>query len=446
MLENKYLSWLTAASLICLAALAPIANAAASPLTVAPPDPVARSWFFAEGTTAYGFEEYICVQNPTTDTAVVQATYMTGTGQTKGDAFELAASSRATINVAAAVPQADVSVRVDSDRPVVCERSMYWGNRTEGHDSVGVTSASLRWYLAEGCTDYGFEEYVSIQNPGAASSTVNITYNTRTGPRKRAPLTVPALTRKTVRVNDDVPADDVSVTLSATKPVVAERSMYWDGRRGGHDSIGTSSASANWFLAEGSTKWGFDTYILLQNPGGSAVSVALTFLTEAGPVAAPQLPVGAGARVTVNPRTFLGNADFSTQVTANAGIICERSMYWNNGTGKAGHDTIGAKRPTVNCFLAEGTTQYGFETFVMIANPNSEVNNVVLEYMTPQGVDPGETVTMAPGSRVTVNVNAAEPGRDVSIKVSGEYPIVAERAMYWNSRGGGHDSIGWMTD
>jgi hypothetical protein len=26
---------------------------------------------------------------------------------------------------------------VDSDQPVVAERAVYWGNRKEGHDSIG---------------------------------------------------------------------------------------------------------------------------------------------------------------------------------------------------------------------------------------------------------------------------------------------------------------------
>jgi len=61
---------------------------------------------------------------------------------------------------------------------------MYWGGRIEGHDSIGVTEPSTHWYLAEGCTNYGFEEYVSIQNPGSSSSKVTFTYTPRPGRRR----------------------------------------------------------------------------------------------------------------------------------------------------------------------------------------------------------------------------------------------------------------------
>jgi len=34
------------------------------------------------------------------------------------------------------------------------------------HDSIGVTEADYTWFLAEGCTDGGFETWVLVQNPG----------------------------------------------------------------------------------------------------------------------------------------------------------------------------------------------------------------------------------------------------------------------------------------
>jgi len=412
---------------------------------------IKSSWYFAEGSTAYGFEEYICVQNPGPFAASVKATYMLPAGQNQvvGDAFTLQPFSRATINVADIAPATDVSVRVDSDQEVVCERSMYWGGRIEGTDSIGVRAPNTKWYLAEGCTNYGFEEYVSLQNPGNSNAAVEITYNTSKGPKARPTVPVAAHTRRTILVNNDVPADDVSVTVKSDKPIVAERSMYWDNKRGGHDSIGTDSPSQQWFLAEGSTKWGFSTFILVQNPSTVDATVNMVFLTTGGPVGAPPIVVKAGTRQTVDTSKLVGAADFSTSVSSKeTGIICERSMYWNNGTGKAGHDTIGVKQAMNNCYLAEGTMLYGFETFVLIANPNNAENDVAISYMTPHGIEvrPGG-VTIAPNSRVTINVNTEDfPPTDVSIKLEGSLPIAAERAMYWNARGGGHDSIGYMTN
>ncbi|MHB8894572.1 MAG: DUF5719 family protein [Candidatus Geothermincolia bacterium] len=407
------------------------------------PSAVSKAWYFAEGTTAYGFEEYVCIQNPSQFDSTVNLVYMLPDpkGQVAGEPFILKAYSRATVNVADITPGTDVSVKVESSQGVICERSMYWGGRVEGHNSIGITAPGTKWYLAEGCTNYGFEEFLSLQNPLSSSAAVTITYNTSAGPVSKPAISLAARARKTIRVNDIVPADDVSITVSSDKPVVAERSMYWDGRRGGHDSIGTEAPAREWFLAEGSTKWGFDTYVLVQNPGTIDASVKMEFLSEKGLVNGPDLLVKAGSRRTVDTKTVVGAADFSTKITSDRDVVCERSMYWNNGTGKAGHDTIGVKQSAYTWFLAEGTTLYGFETFVLIANPSAEANDVIVTYMTPAGLEYGPQVTVPPYSRVTVNVNADLPGRDVSVKLEGN-AMIAERAMYWNGRGGGHCSTG----
>ena len=110
---------------------------------------------------------------------------------------------------------------------------------------------------------------------------------------------------------------------------------------------------------------------------------------------------------------------------------------WNSGFCKVA-DFYG--------FYISGQNPANQEAFVLIANPNPQENDVVIKYMTPQGVEPGSPLTIPPWSRVTVDVNSEMPGTDVSVEVTGNYPIVAERAMYWNNRGGGTDSIGYMTD
>jgi hypothetical protein len=53
---------------------------------------------------------------------------------------------------------------------------------------------------------------------------------------------------------------------------------------------------------------------------------------------------------------------------------------------------------------------------------------------------------MEPNSRKTVNVNEVVQKKDLSIHVQGSLPIIAERAMYWNNRGAGTDTIGGFSD
>ena len=403
-----------------------------------------RNWYLAEGSTAYGFEEYVLLQNPGDVQANCEVTFMTPGGPLSPYAVVVPPDSRVTITVNDVAPDTDVSTEIAADRDVICERSMYWGNRIEGTDCIGVQSPSYTWYLAEGTTDYGFETYLLIQNPSSRASVVNVTYMTPDGPVEKAPFTIKANSRYTINVQDDLPNEEMSFEVVANQRVIAERSMYWDGKRGGHDSIGTNAPTREWYLAEGTTDWGYDEYILLENPGDENATVDITYMTPEGPEPQPKLNVSAGSRVTVHVNNWLPGRDVSAKVTADRGIVVERAMYWNNGTGKGGHCAIATPQPRQECFLAEGSTDWGFEEWILIQNPNDTAANVGVEYMTSAGLMNRNGFVLDAGSRVSINVNSDILPIDTSAYVFSDLPIIAERSMYWNSGGGGHVSQGLM--
>jgi hypothetical protein len=127
---------------------------------------------------------------------------------------------------------------VDSDQPVVAERAVYWGNRTGGHDSIGVTAPAQLWYLAEGCTAGGFETWVLVQNPGDSPAQVTLTFMTENGPVAGPQATLPPHTRLSFNAGGYVNSFHVSTKVDSDQPVVAERAVYWGNRKEGHDSIG----------------------------------------------------------------------------------------------------------------------------------------------------------------------------------------------------------------
>jgi serine protease len=403
-----------------------------------------KAWYLAEGSTAHGFEEYILIQNPNAAAANVTLSLMATDGAQPSKNVSVAPNSRYTIRVNDVAPEKDVSARLTADQNIICERAMYWNGRIEGTDSIGIQSPSYSWYLAEGTTAYGFETYLLIQNPNATAAHVDVTYMTPQGPVPKGTLTVAGNSRYTITVANDIPSSDVSFQVIADQRVIAERSMYWDGRRGGHASIGTVLPAQQWYLAEGSTDWGFDEYVLIENPGAAAASVTMTYMTPAGPVPQPALTVAAGSRKTVHVNEALSQKDVSVEVSSDQGVVAERSMYWNNGTGKGGHDEIGVTQPRQQCFLAEGSTNWGFDEWVLIQNPNSRPANVGIDYMTSHGLVQKNAFTVAASSRVTVHVNTDVPLTDTSTKVYSNMPVIAERSMYWQSRGAGHVSIGLM--
>ncbi|MCG2794287.1 MAG: DUF5719 family protein [Actinomycetia bacterium] len=404
-----------------------------------------QTWYLAEGCTAYGFDTYVLMENTTDVDATVNITYNTTQygSMPRPQAVNVPPNSRVTLHVNEEVPNVDVSTEIRSSQKIVCERAMYWNNRIDGHDSIGVTGAARTWYLAEGCTLEGFETWVLIQNPGQNNAGVDVTYMTSNGTFEKDKFIVRAGERFTIDVFKDVGACNVSTKVESDQDVICERSMYWDGRRGGHDSIGVTSPSQEWYLAEGSTAWGYETWLLLQNPQESAADVDVTYMTSDGPVVEPTFTMQPFSRQTILVNDRVENMDTSIEVTSDKEIIAERAMYWDNGTGKAGHDTVGMTEARNTIYLAEGSTAWGFQTFVCIQNPNDEDIEVDVTYLTNDGARPGHKQFVPANSRVTVYANDEIPDRDASIKVEAQVPIMAERSMYWHEKGGGHNSIGW---
>ncbi len=408
----------------------------------------AQIWYLAEGTTAWGFETFIVMENTTSVDATVTMFYdTTQYGRLpRPQPVNVPPDSRVTINVNddLGLPL-DFATELRSSQLIACERAMYWGDRREGTESVGVTGASQTWYLAEGCTTWPYETWICIQNPSiTATANIDITYMTSNGVIEKETFGVGAGQRLSIDVSKDVGQCDVSTRVVSDQNVICERSMYWNERRGGHDSIGVTEPAQEWYLAEGSTAWGFDTWLTLQNPNDSSANVDVTFMTPEGPVELPTFTAPANSRQTVNVNEKVPDTDTSIQVTADLPVIAERAMYWDNGTGRAGHETVGMDAPANTVYLAEGTTAWGFDTYVCIQNPNGAPAVVDVTYLTNEGPVPGAQRTVEPHSRFTINVADELPNTDTAIKLDSDRPIMAERAMYWNSMGAGHCSIGWV--
>ena len=99
------------------------------------------------------------------------------------------------------------------------------------------------WYLAEGSTGGdltgSFETWVLVMNPGDQEAAVNLTYLTPEGEREGPELLLGPGTRDSIFVADTVPGEwSVSTRVESDEPVIAERSVYWNGRQCGHDSVG----------------------------------------------------------------------------------------------------------------------------------------------------------------------------------------------------------------
>ena len=76
------------------------------------------------------------------------------------------------------------------------------------------------------------------------------------GPADESTKTVPANSRASFNMADDIGSKDASIKVTSDVPVIPERAMYRNNRREGHDSIGTTTPATDYYLAEGTTGYG----------------------------------------------------------------------------------------------------------------------------------------------------------------------------------------------
>ncbi len=300
-----------------------------------------------------------------------------------------------------------------------------------------------------------FDEYVLLYNPNNQAVTATLSFLAAGGQAAQRQYSVAALARCTVSVDDVMPYDEVSVSVTSAQPLVAERAMYFSYKgtvTGGHAASGVTSTSTKWYLAEGYTGPGFETWLLLANPTEGDAAVRVSFMPEDGNVVQKDYTVGAESRFTVPVNSIAGLGPTGVSILAEStngvGIVAERAMYFNSDGRTDGSCTQGVTAPQDSWYFAEGYTGTGFDTYLLVQNPGDQDARIQVDLM---GENPAQPAASYPfdvkaHSRFTMHVNDFLPGQGVSLKVQATsgVPVVAERAVYFDYFGidGGHDSAG----
>ena len=333
--------------------------------------------------------------------------------------------------------------------------------------------ANTTWYFAEGSVGGGFQEFITIMNPGLTTAHVNVEYLFQSAPAQNFPHTIAASSRGTVVVNGDLgvavsaPQQAISVIVTSDVPVVAERPMYfnYDGVNSGTDVVGgTNLTHKTFYFAQGDASLSSaDTsheFISILNPDATqTASVTATFYSGGHEVEQDTISVPPLQRNTIVP-TYHGQA--AIQVTSTIGVVVERPTYVTANIPNAGGRTtgassaIGATSLGNDWLFAEGFTGPGFQEYLVLANftPTATTATVKLEYSAGSGTQTVQ-VPVAGQSQVYFDVNNANahpvsgcgcsPTGNVSAEVSSPTAsIVAERVMYFHYLGtvGESDVVG----
>ena len=331
----------------------------------------------AQGSQSGGsYSSFITVLNPPgNQTATVTAKYYAGGFMISSQQINVAGGTRGTINPASASPAlpARVAVVVTSNQPVAVERSSYFskiaagaaGTVSGGADVVGAKGLSNDWLFAEGYTGSGFQENIVISNvdPANAAASVSITLETTTGVTHTYALSVNPKSQVVWNVNAAQPNQNLSAEITSTgAKIVVEREMFFHYSYNGLSAIGGTdvlgqlgpASATNYGFAEGYTYSGYNEWLTLQNPTGTAETITIFLVNEAGGSYTTSVQVNAHTRatedITAMVKSHLAPAgstnpayyEVSMVVKSPGGpFVAERPIYWNASGTQGGSDVIG---------------------------------------------------------------------------------------------------------
>lgn len=223
-------------------------------------------WLFAEGYTGGQFQEYFVIAN--IDTAANTAAAVTVTlefpgAPAKQAQFAVNPLSQYIFNVNAAAPNTDVSAEiVSTGAKIVVEREVFFRYKhvangrvlaaTGGSDVMGQLAPATAYSFAEGYTDAGYDEWLTVQNPTSADEALTVTLLNGNGKTYSFPVQVAHQGRTTIDIvhivqqnmcSKSAPWQCWSVSMSVQSPgsvFVAERPMYFNASntQGGTDVLG----------------------------------------------------------------------------------------------------------------------------------------------------------------------------------------------------------------
>ncbi|HEY3128385.1 MAG TPA: DUF5719 family protein [Acidobacteriota bacterium] len=305
-----------------------------------------KNWYFPGNHSFSGDEDFILIVNPSSSNATINAAFILTNQAPITNTYTVLANSRFTIAVHAVAPGTRVSVQLQSDVPVAAERSLYINNRQGGAAGIGAVSPSLTWYFAEGDTS-GLTSpapattLLEVFNPSNSTASVTVNYMIENGTVIAKNYSIAAQRRLTLDATTEIGSGfRFSVEVLSNTPIAAERLMF--SGTDVADSIGSPTPAYVWNLAEGFTAFGYETWIIVSNPGTQTANLTVNFLRQDGNTDTRSYTLAAKQRVTIYANSIVPPTSISTQVTSDQPIVVERTMKFANRQGI--HQSMGVRQ------------------------------------------------------------------------------------------------------
>ncbi len=311
----------------------------------------ATRWFFAEGSSTLGFDERFLIYNPYPSEAVVRVRFYTPDGpKLKANLASVPVPARGALGLAVndyLLRQSVLGASIETIRGrVIVWKAIFGepdGRPHGGALTLGATDTATEWYFPDGGVGTGYDERLSILNPGGEEAIVTVSLITKEEmiqPPKLIELKIPPRRVRAWSLDEMVGADlqadlgPVGVEVRSVNgvPVVVEQNLFVSTGdiEGMASEIGLTEASSRWWVPPATIRPGSDSLIVVNPaPDDATVSVELRFADgdEATPDELQGVVVPSAGRSRLTLARFTEGRPVVAVVTSDVPIYVQRTSY-----------------------------------------------------------------------------------------------------------------------
>ena len=223
----------------------------------------------------------------------------------------------------------DVAVGIEATSPIAAHAT------TRSADgAVAITHASAPaavWAFPDGQSGPGVSTTFAIYNPGAAAVAIRISARSDTGAAAwEESIRLGAGERRRILAPRREARSPFWTQLVAEGPVTVARQTRFLGAS--QLSSGHTAPARRWTLPRAALDASWSSYLLIANPGETAVEARVSWMTEGRVAFDQQIAVPPRGRASIQPPSALVR-EASAEVEASGPVVIERSAYERNGVG-----------------------------------------------------------------------------------------------------------------
>ena len=423
--------------------------------TAAPATSLSSSWFCAGGTSrAEGADGVVAdatvhVANPSDRSLKGSIRVVPSEGEAKAVPLEVAARARTSVRLADVVAAPYAAALVEVDGGDVAVEHQIAG--PQGFSTAPcASSASERWYLAEGSTAREGANpedrlLLALYNPFPEDAIVDLSFTHEAGrsvPSDFTGLVVKGGALRVVNVGDHVRRRaHVSMTaIARSGRIVVDRIQLRNGSSKGMSlALAATSPGTTWYFPEGLVADGVGESFHLYNPTTDEAQVSIELALETGAAEPFDLTVPPRGRLTVvageEERVPKGVGHAATVLSLNGvPIVAERSVVAVAPASRAGvADSFGARRTAERWVLAAGAASPTVDEWIVVLNPGPSDATVTVralaagQLLAPESLPPQ---SVKAGRRVAIRATEHFSREDLALLVEATSPVVVERGVY----------------